>query len=555
VFWGGGEQFSHFKLNGQYLPLFCEEQGLGRGDQPTTTFTRMAGVSGSEHTTYFPIPVVVSSAGRSIWSPSFARQDFDLTKRGTIRFITYHDTARYVCVATQNLRSAVSAHYRAQTQNVGSLPPLPDWAYGTWLGVQGGRSRVDSIVNQALAAGNPVTAIWVQDWVGRRKTRFGSRLWWTWQADSISYPDFEAWVAGWRQRGVQVLGYVNSFLTARGPIYEQARVRGYLVTDTAGQPINIAAGGFPAYLIDLFNPAAYAWFKGVVGRELAQKGMAGWMADFAEWWPVGARCPVGLTWEQAHNYYPRLWAQLNREVLQEQGSEGQLVFFSRSGFGDSFAYSTLVWTGDQTPNWGRHDGLPSALTGILSGGMSGILLNHSDIGGYTTFLGQVRTPELLQRWAELAAFMPVFRTHEGLKPEKNWQVYSDTHTVRAFARLARFHLALKPYLQQCVAASVASGLPVVRPLALEYPDDSTTHNLTTQFLTGEDLLVAPVLTPKTTRLRVYIPPGTWIQLWDQTETTGPCWIQATAPRGKPAAWVRASSTFRDLLLKAPLAVQ
>lgn len=130
-----------------------------------------------------------------------------------------------------------------------------------------------------------------------------------------------------------------------------------------------------------------------------------------------------------HNQYPELWAQLNREVAEEweatqkgrrldegEDEDEKLVFFMRAGYRGSPRSSTLFWEGDQMVSWQRHDGIKSAVTGLLSGGLCGFSLNHSDIGGYCTvdipLVRYRRSEELLLRWMELNAFSTIFRTHE-----------------------------------------------------------------------------------------------------------------------------------------------
>src|SRR5690606_35044679 len=93
----------------------------------------------------------------------------------------------------------------------GRMASLPDWAFGTWLGVQGGIEKVTKATDDAVAAGNPVTAVWIQDWVGRRMTSFGSQLWWRWQPDEDTYPNIKSFAEKLNARGIKLLGYVNPF--------------------------------------------------------------------------------------------------------------------------------------------------------------------------------------------------------------------------------------------------------------------------------------------------------------------------------------------------------
>lgn len=548
-FFGFGEQFSHFNLKGHKPYIFSEEQGIGRGDQPITFGANlMEGAGGNEYSTYAPMAVYLTSRGRAAYFANTGRGHFDLRADDHVE-VMFQD---------KNLRASF---YQAGdpmklvekiTEKTGRMAPLPDWAYGTWLGLQGGREKVEKIVSEAKEAGNPVTALWIQDWVGRRKTNFGSQLWWRWLADEKSYPAIREMITNLNKQGVQVLGYINPFLADKGPMFEEARAKGYLVKNKQGKPYKIRTVGFPAYIIDLTNPECVAWIKNIIKKNMIGLGLRGWMADFGEWLPTDAVLHSGVSAWQYHNLYPQEWARVNREAIREAGLEGQVVFFTRAGYNESPRYSTLFWEGDQMVSWGEHDGLPSALTGMLSGGLSGISLNHSDIGGYTTINNSLknyhRSQELFLRWAELSVFTPVFRTHEGNRPEKNHQPYSAQQTVKDFARYGKMHYLLKDYLKELAQEAAARGWPVVRPVYLHYPDQAVTHNMRKQFLLGSDLLVAPVLEEGEDTVQVWFPPGKWVSLWDQKPRTGPGWKEEAAPLGKPAAFVKQGSAWQARFL-------
>ena len=118
--------------------------------------------------------------------------------------------------------------------------------------------------------------------------------------------------------------------------------------------------------------------------------------------------------EVLHQVMPQEWAALNREVIEEEGKVGDVLFWMRSGGIQSKFHQTLSWAGDQLVGWTQSDGLPSSIVASLSLATSGMGLSHSDIGGYhgEPLVGVVRTKELFLRWAEYAAFTPVMRTHE-----------------------------------------------------------------------------------------------------------------------------------------------
>ncbi len=137
----------------------------------------------------------------------------------------------------------------------------------------------------------------------------------------------------------------------------------------------------------------------------------------ASWWGPEAG-------EVLHQLHSQHWASLNRELLEENGKLGDVLFWMRAGGVNSKLHQTMSWAGDQVVEWSRSDGLKSSLVAALSLATGGFGLSHSDVGGYTTIpqLGLVRTKELLLRWAEYSAFTPIMRTHEGNFPQVNHQV-------------------------------------------------------------------------------------------------------------------------------------
>ncbi|MFW5658692.1 MAG: TIM-barrel domain-containing protein, partial [Bacteroidota bacterium] len=368
---GGGEQAPHVKLTGHRVPVFCEEQGIGRGDQPITRWLKLAGVAGDEWTSYKPLPYFVTTDKRALQVQAVRKRGEEATAKVIADFT--HERRMHFEIwsddTTVNMARIVIRHRDKPLDLVGTfveknlLPPLPDWAYGTWMGLQGGRSAVSGWVAAAQRAGNPVRALWIQDWSGRRKTRFGSQLWWRWMPDKSIYFDFRQFLRQMKADSVFVLGYVNQFLADEGGFYGTAKQRGYLVKNAKGEDYEIKTPGFPAVLVDLFNPEAYNWLKRTIQEQMIDPGMYGWMADYGEWLPEDAYVynadyhpdsghtkyvKAGLS---GHNQYPMLWAKLNYEAVKERGMLDSIVFFTRSGWVGSEDYSTAFWAGDQMVDW------------------------------------------------------------------------------------------------------------------------------------------------------------------------------------------------------------
>jgi len=553
---GLGEQYSFLDLKGQTVPILSQEQGLGRGDPVVTPrINRLSpGVSGTPVTSYTAFPHWVGSAPRSLFLENTEYAVFDFADPLKIRMAVFSATLTARLPAADSLLG----HITAFTRYSGRMKLLPEWLdRGAIVGLQGGTRVVREHVAALLAAGTPIAAIWLQDWVGKRSTLGGaaSQLWWNWELDEQHYPDWPALRAELAAQGIRVLAYVNPFLVdvatrkgVRRNLYAEARANGYLVRQADGTAYQITNTDFSAGLVDLLNPAAREWLKACIHDNLLGNGFSGWMADFGESLPFDITLANGESGAEWHNRYPVEWARLNAEVVAEAGRKDDVAYFMRAAGTQSPGLASLFWAGDQNTTWDHFDGLQSALIGILNGGFSGMSLNHSDCGGYTSLnlwplFSLRRSEELLLRWAEVNAFTAVLRTHEGLAPKANVQVYTNARTRAHFAHCAQVYAALAAYRRGLFREAAEHGWPVLRHPLQHFPDDPWFARMlpdTLEFMLGADIIVAPVLTPGATCRCVHLPQGRWFNAWNgRQEDVGPAGktFEEAAPPGYPPAFL------------------
>ena len=561
-FFGFGEQFSYVDMKGKRLPIFVMEQGIGRGQQPLTLAADLtAGAGGAWHTTYAGVPHYLSSKLNSLYLENNEYCVFDMSRDDRVQVQLFSPQMQGNILYGASPAELIGAY----TAAVGRMRPLPDWILGgAVVGLQGGTQKVRDIIQQLQEQDTPLAAVWLQDWVGQRKTSFGKQLWWNWILDSEHYPNWETLVSDLAQDGVRMMTYTNPFLVdvsnnpnIRRNLFAEAKEAGYLVNRENGQPYLVVNTDFSAGLLDLTNLDAVAWMKDVIREEMIAVGASGWMADFGEALPWDAKLHSEESAASYHNHYPVAWAKLNREVLDDAPNGDELVFFSRSGFRESPAYTTLFWEGDQMVTWDRHDGLKSAVTGLLSSGFSGYAFNHSDIGGYTAITNPImkihRGKGLLMRWMELSAFTVIYRSHEGNQPEQNYQLYQDEESLAHFARFAKVYAAWGFYRKQLVQEAAESGLPVVRHPFIHYPEDAYLYTLNNeQFMVGTELMVAPVTDPGTNEVSAYLPTGKWVHLWSGQvygETGRGTTVTVPAPSGQPGVFYKSGSPVGEQFIE------
>ncbi|MCP9758869.1 alpha-glucosidase [Aquitalea sp. S1-19] len=548
--WGCGEQMSYFDLRGRHYPLWTSEPGVGR--DKTTEITWKADVMGKAggdyyHTNY-PQPTFVSSRKYSAHIETTAYADFDF------RHEAFHELQVWAIPAELQIKTG--ARYLDLIEKLsaqfGRQPKLPEWVYnGAILGLKGGEVNTFSRMENALNHGIKVSGVWSEDWCGLRVTSFGARLFWDWdwKHHQDRYPNLPAKIKELNDRGIEFLGYVNPYLCNDGQLFPVAKEKGYLALDKDGNVALVDFGEFDCGIVDFTNPDASKWFQDVVLREnMLDMGIKGWMADFGEYLPTeNVYLSNGVDAKLMHNAWPTLWAKCNAEAVEANGQTGDALFFMRAGYTGVQRYCPLLWAGDQSVDWSRHDGLVTVISGALSSGMLGNAYHHSDIGGYTSLFDNRRSKELFDRWVEMAAFTPVMRTHEGNRPGENFQFDQDGATLAHFARMTRIYTHLAPYLKSLVEEASTKGYPVQRAMMLHFEHDPETYTNQEQYLYGADLLVAPVHKQGATEWTTYLPAGTdWVHVWSGQKITGGQKITLPAPVGQPPVFYRADSTWQEL---------
>ena len=320
------------------------------------------------------------------------------------------------------------------------------------------------------------------------------------------------------REGLAILTYMREVLCTEHPRFGEASARGVFMKDPLGRdylfsgydggrqpPVNTLA------LPDFSAPETPVFYRELLA-EIVADGHDGWMEDFGEATPLDARAANGMTGAEMHNLYPVLYHRAGYEFAAEQ--ERPIARFIRSGWTGVHPYAQIVWGGDPSVDWG-YDGLASVPINALTMGLSGISTWGSDIGGFHA-LGENRlTPELLKRWIQTGALTPVMRTKAGgvhVPPSARPQIW-EPEILPTWRRWAKLHTQLNAYLLAADATYRATGLPIVRHLALAFPADPAAVAVDDAWLFGPDLLAAPVTAPGVAKRSVYLPAGRWVDLW------------------------------------------
>jgi alpha-glucosidase len=300
----------------------------------------------------------------------------------------------------------------------------------------------------------------------------------------------------------------------------------------------------PSVFPDFSKPATREWWGGLYAP-LLTAGVAGIWNDMNE--PAIFDTPTGTmpltvrhdnegqpTDHRAiHNVYGLLMTRATHEGLLRLQPNTRPFVLTRASYAGGQRYSA-IWPGDNVSDWTHLRGSIATLMGM---GLSGLSFVGSDIGGFA----EAPSAELYTRWLQAGVFYPFMRTHTafGTPDQEPWS-YGTYHEALN-RRAIELRYELLPHIYKVMREASLTGVPALRPLLLEFPDDPNTYGMEDQFMFGSDLLVAPVLREGLTERVVYLPKGEWFDYWTGRRHQGGKNIQVPVTLASIPIFVRAGS--------------
>jgi alpha-D-xyloside xylohydrolase len=408
----------------------------------------------------------------------------------------------------------------AYTDLTGKPAVVPAWAFGLWASTCFVAFTEASVLDDARrlrAEGIPCDVFHLDSFWQR------AYMWCDFEWDAARIPDPRRLLAGLRDLGFRTCLWINPYVSAQSALFQEAADRGYLLRRPDGtvyEPIvwsqRTERGMGLCGIVDFTNPEAAGWYRAHLDAQLAL-GADCFKPDFAEEIPADARFANGLTGAEMHNPYPLLYQKECWEATVARKGAGEAVAWSRSAAPGVQRYPGH-WSGD--PECTFLD-LANTLRGGLASALSGLAYWSHDIGG---FWGDP-TPELYVRWAQLG-FLSALARYHGATPREPWRFGDEV--LALFRRYARLRSRLIPYLQSHGVAAAASGVPLMRPMVLEFPDDPAAWPFDLQYCLGRELLVSPVVR-EGGEVTTYLPRGRWVDWWSGAVHAGPATLRRTVP--------------------------
>ena len=513
AFYGFGEKFTSFNKRGQKITVWQQDAQSTNSD-----------------VSYKGMPYFMSSEGYSVLMNTYTRTHFNMGASSGVSYTmeTEDPYLDYYMFCNRDYKGLI----RDYTALSGRSAMIPRWAFGFWMSRMSYMSRqeVEEVVDQMAKFGMSVDVIHIDGWLDTAQPDGGKELL---CFDEERFPDPEGMIKSLREKGIHLSLWMFPYVHAvdrKGTFSEQFKImneRGYLVKNQKGEPYLFSpgegdAGNWKVAALDFTNPEFVAYMKERVKR-LMRMGVGVIKTDFSEEIPEDAVLYDGSTGLESHNKYTLLYAktiyEASREAKEEMGQKALL--WGRSGYAGSQNYPAN-WAGDSSA---AKNNLYAILNGGLSMGVSGVSFWGFDIGGFYNcdYSGKRVIPddEDYIRSVQMGLMSPLSRSHGQSTPREPW-IYSET-AQKAFLKINKTRYAMLPYLYSAGYETTREGIPMMRAMLLEYPNDLNVCNLSTQYMLGGSVLVAPVFDQK--KHNVYLPKGSWIDLETGRRLEGNAWIE------------------------------
>lgn len=491
---------------------------------------------------YQSIPFFTSFSSTGVYGiflDNPARTEFDMSGEETYSFKAEAGELDYYFFYAPNLKQIVSQY----TELTGRISLPPKWA----LGYQQSRysyqteDEVREVAQLMREKQIPCDVIYLDIHYMDEYRVF------TWHPSR--FPNGNGLLAELKEKGFRVVPIVDPGVKKdpRYRVYQEGLEHDYFCRSLEGELYTGEVWPGESAFPDFTEEAVRQWW-GDLHQHYTDAGISGIWNDMNEPSVFNETKTMDLdvihrndgnpkTHKELHNLYGYYMSKATYEGLKKLLDGERPFVVTRAGYAGIQRYAT-VWTGDNRSFW---EHIAMSIPMFLNMGMSGLPIVGSDIGGFA----HPSNGPLLARWTQLGTFTPFCRNHSALDaPRQEPWVFGEE--IEAICKkYIELRYRLMPHLYNLFHEAAQTGLPVLRPLVMEYPEDPTTFNLSDQLLVGDSILIAPVYRPDTEHRVVYLPAGKWVNYWTDEEVEGGRYIMVPTPLDTMPIFIKSGAILAE----------
>jgi alpha-D-xyloside xylohydrolase len=491
--YGLGERFTPFVKNGQVVDLWNEDGGT------------------SSELAYKNIPFYMTNRGYGVFvnHPELVSFEIASEKVERVQFSVPGESLEYFLIYGPSPKEVLT-RYTALTGRP-ALPPA--WSFGLWLTTSFTTDYDEDTVTsfvQGMADRDLPLHVFHFDCFWMKEFHWCDFEW-----DGRVFPDPAGMLRRLKERGLRICVWINPYIAQRSALFDEGAQHGYLLKKPNGDVWQWDRWQAGMGIVDFTNPDACRWFGDKL-RALVHMGVDTFKTDFGERIPTDVVYYDGSDPVKMHNYYPYLYNKTVFQVLEEELGVGEATVFARSATAGCQQFP-VHWGGDSTATF---ESMAESLRGGLSLCLSGFSFWSHDIGGFE----QTASADVYKRWCAFGLLSSHSRLHGSSSYRVPW-LY-DEEAVDVLRYFTKLKCQLMPYLFNAAREARATGVPVMRAMILEFPDDPACDTLDRQYLLGDSLLVAPIFSPDGV-VDYYLPHGRWTSFLTGEVLEGGRWFRET----------------------------
>lgn len=547
-FYGFGERYNSMEQRGNVIDCYVYNQYRDQGTR-----------------TYMPMPFYLTNSGYGLFIDTKAYTKFDIASELKDKCSIAIEQVPHISNTTLNIYLGEYAELiKSFVHDTGKPKMIPAWALGPWMSSNNWdrQTLVEKEVETTNKYKIPATVLVLEQWSDETTYYMFNDAEYELKKpgeihsyDEMRFPEWGRWpdpkgmVKYLHDNNLKLILWqipIQKYLNKQQhPLKDQDEKfmieKGYVVKNEDGSPYRIPENWFTnSLLMDFSNEQGCQWwFK--KRQYLIDIGVDGFKTDGGEFvFGKHLKFANGQTGSEMRNQYPNDYVSAYYDFAQQNNG----ITFSRAGYTGAQNYPAH-WAGDERSTF---DAFKRSLIAGLNAGLSGVVFWGWDLAGFN---GDIPTAELYMRSSAMAAFCPIMQYHAESKAEFNqdrtpWNIAERTgqqQVIDVYRFYANVRMNLIPYIYSEAKKASDTGLPIMRALMIDYPNDERVQGLYDEYLFGESLLIAPIINEGEVSRSIYLPEGKWFSFWTEEVFNGAQFIKVNANVDEIPVFVKANQAL------------